>query len=232
MLARALVLVIIAAGLGSRQAAAQSPADASRPVVVELFTSEGCSSCPPADRLLTELARRPGVLALGFHVTYWNSLGWRDPWSLDAATSRQQDYAAILHAEDIYTPQLVVDGRQALVGSDAQGADGAIRRARPAQAVALTLASDPGGIAITTGAGAGEGALLLIGYDPAHITAIGRGENAGRTLAEADIVRSVTPAAAWRGTASRVLLPRPAGERLAAILQAPDGRILAVATLD
>jgi hypothetical protein len=230
MLARALVIAAVAACLGAWHAAAQSPQAASRPVVVELFTSEGCSSCPPADRLLTELARRPDVLALGFHVTYWNSLGWRDPWSLDAATSRQQLYAEILHQEDLYTPQLVVDGRQALVGSDAGGADRAISRARPAQAVALALASDPGGIAITAGAGAGEGKILLIGYDGAHVTAIGRGENAGRTLAEANIVRSVTLAAAWHGAASRVLLPRPAGERLAAILQAPDGHILAVAT--
>jgi hypothetical protein len=230
MLARALVIAAVAAGLGPWHAAAQSPQAGSRPVVVELFTSEGCSSCPPADRLLTELARRPDVLALGFHVTYWNSLGWRDPWSLDAATSRQQLYAEVLHQADLYTPQLVVDGRQALVGSDAQGAEVAIRRARPAQAVALALTSDPGGIAVTAGVGAGEGRILLFGYDPAHVTAIGRGENAGRTLAEANIVRSVTLAATWRGVASRVLLPRPAGERLAAILQAPDGRILAVAT--
>jgi hypothetical protein len=226
MSARLVLFAILAAAacLAGRPAAAQS-----RPVVLELFTSEGCSSCPPADRMLARLAHQPGVLALGFHVTYWNSLGWRDPWSLAAADARQRHYARYFEG-GLFTPELVVDGRQALVGSDASGTARAMRRALPVQAVALTLAADAAGITLAAGAGAGEGSILLIGYDPAHTTAIGRGENAGRTLEEANIVRSVTVAAAWHGAALRVLLPRPEGARLAAILQTPDGHILAVAS--
>ncbi len=226
-----LLATVIAAlpGLPAITRFAMAQPVASRPVVLELFTSEGCSSCPPADRLLAQLAHRPGVLVLGFHVTYWNSLGWRDPWSLAAADTRQRHYARYFEG-GLFTPELVVDGRQALVGSDATGAARAMRRARPVQAVTLALAEDAAGVAIVAGAGAGEGSILLLGYDPAHTTAIGRGENAGRTLEEANIVRSVMLAAAWQGAAVRVLVPRPKGARLAAILQAPDGRILAVAT--
>ncbi len=225
----ALTLAILARGAFAGPAAAPS-----RPVVLELFTSEGCSSCPPADRLLARLAPGADVLALGLHVTYWNQGGWRDPWSLVAADARQRGYARHF-AGGLFTPELVVDGRQALVGSDARGARRAIRDARPIQRVALALHATPGGVEIRVGAGSagapgGEARLFLFGYDPHHSTAIGRGENAGRTLREADIVRSVTLAAGWQGAAERVLLARPAGARLAAILQTPGGQILAVAT--
>ncbi len=111
-----------------------------RLVVVELFTSQGCSSCPPADAFLKDLARtRPDVLALGFHVTYWNGLGWRDPYSLDEATQRQRRYASLLSLDSVYTPQMVVDGRRDVVGSDRSAAAAAIREA---------VASGPAGPAL------------------------------------------------------------------------------------
>src|SRR2546430_9680821 len=89
-----------------------------RPIVVELFTSEGCSSCPPADALLAELAGRPDVLALSFHVDYWDRLGWKDPFSSPDATRRQHGYAEPFGISTGYTPQMVVDGRWQAVGSD------------------------------------------------------------------------------------------------------------------
>src|ERR1700736_1842766 len=89
-----------------------------RPIVVELFTSQGCSSCPPADALLAELAQRPDVIALGFHIDYWDDLGWKDPLSSPAATARQRDYARQFGRRQVYTPQLVVDGAEEAVGSD------------------------------------------------------------------------------------------------------------------
>ena len=89
-----------------------------RPIVVELFTSEGCSSCPPADKLLAELANRPDILALSFHVDYWDRLGWKDPYSSHQATERQNRYATLLDLASVYTPQIVVDGKWQAVGSD------------------------------------------------------------------------------------------------------------------
>src|SRR6516164_7919120 len=101
-----------------------------RPIVVELFTSEGCSSCPPADKLLAELANRPDVLALSFHVDYWDRLGWKDPYSSREATKRQNRYATLLDLATVYTPQIVVDGKWQAVGSDRPDVEHAIELAR------------------------------------------------------------------------------------------------------
>src|SRR5271169_3162894 len=101
-----------------------------RPIVVELFTSEGCSSCPPADALLAELAGRPDVLALSFHVDYWDRLGWKDPFSSPDATRRQHGYADLLGLATVYTPQMIVDGRWQAVGSDRSEVERALGSAR------------------------------------------------------------------------------------------------------
>ena len=150
---------------------------AERPVVVELFTSEGCSSCPPADAFLTELAHgRRNVLPLAFHVTYWNSLGWRDPFSLEAATSRQSTYGARF-GDGSYTPEMVVDGTKSLVGSERGTAEAAISAAksRARTAAAITLSRNGSRVDIALGEGSGSGRILLVGFDPEHRTAVGRG---------------------------------------------------------
>src|SRR5262249_25514989 len=122
-----------------------APASAgARPVVVELFTSEGCSSCPPADALLAELAASPDLLALSLHVDYWDRLGWKDPFSSAAATRRQDRYARLLGLAAVYTPQIVVDGHWQTVGSDRDAVTPAVARARQAAAAGPgTLAPDP-----------------------------------------------------------------------------------------
>jgi len=233
-------LALLAAILLAPLAAAAQPPH--RPVVVELFTSQGCSSCPPADAFLADLARsRADVLPLGFHVTYWNGLGWRDPFSLDAATARQRHYAALFSADGIYTPQMVIDGRRDVVGSDRATALAAIRAAAgnaPA-GPELRLSQQGGSVildagtldsgTLDAGAGRGRATLWLIGYDHEHRTAIGRGENSGRTLLEANIVRGIVEAGVWTGGPLHVSLPPPQGERVVAILQADDGSILAAA---
>jgi hypothetical protein len=207
-----------------------------RPTVVELFTSEGCSSCPPADALLAELAGRPDVLALSFHVDYWDRLGWKDPFSSPDATRRQRGYAELLGLATVYTPQIVVDGRWQAVGSDRSEVDGALGSARRSRdEVPVALAVDHGRAQITLGPG-GDGVaatLLLIGFDRRHVSAVTRGENDGRTLAHVDVVRSIEKIAPFDGRAQAFEVPiRPPCDRVAAILQSLDGRVLGVAVGD
>src|SRR6266478_8970543 len=128
--------------------------EAAPPVVVELFTSQGCSSCPPADAYLGDLARREDILALGFHVDYWNYIGWADPYSLKLATRRQQDYAGTMRLASVFTPQMVVNGTGQGVGSDREAIGLLIRAAmaHPAPHPSLTMARNAdGGLAIHVG---------------------------------------------------------------------------------
>ena len=206
---------------------------AERPVVVELFTSQGCSSCPPANAYLNELSRgRRDVLALAFHVTYWDRLGWKDPFSMPAATDRQGVYGRRF-GDGSYTPEIVVDGVAGMVGSDRRAVGPAIENAkrdgRTAAAVNLTRSGEQ--VAIEVGAGSGSARILLIGFDHEHTTAIGRGENSGRTLTEANVVRSIRSVAQWSGTALRLNERFPEGQDVAVVLEAPDGRIIGAARL-
>jgi hypothetical protein len=210
-------------------------AAAGNPLVLELFTSQGCSSCPPADRYLGELKReRPDILVLDFHIDYWDGLGWKDPFSLPAATARQQAYDRILGSE-VYTPQLVIGGSRQAVGSDQDAVSAAIaaafedRAALPA--VPLTLSAQGPSVTVDVAAGSGSAELWLVGYDDRHTTAIGRGENGGLTETEVDIVRSIRPVAVWSGEALHLKVARPLGQRVSVLLQQPDGRIRAAAAL-
>jgi len=207
-----------------------------RPIVVELFTSEGCSSCPPADALLAELASRPDVLALSFHVDYWDRLGWKDPYSSREATARQNRYATLLDLATVYTPQIVVDGKWQAVGSDRADVEHALDRARRSlKEIPVTLALDQGHAQITLGPG-GDGvsaSVLLIGFYRRHVSAVKRGENSGRTLAHVDVVRGFEQIARFAGNAGEIEAPiRWNCDRVAAVLQAADGRVLGVALRD
>jgi hypothetical protein len=206
---------------------------AERPVVVELFTSQGCSSCPPADAYLRELTKdRRDVLALAFHVTYWDRLGWKDPFSLPAATQRQDVYGRRF-GDGSYTPEIVVDGAASMVGSDRRDVGSAIenakRNGRTAAAVSVSKSGEQ--VSIQVGAGNGSGKILLIGFDREHTTAVGRGENSGRTLTEANVVRSIRSVGQWSGAALRVNEPFPEGQDVAVVLEGPDGQIIGAARL-
>jgi len=209
---------------------------AERPTLLELFTSEGCSSCPPADELLAELAGRRDVLALSFHVDYWDRLGWKDPFSSPDATRRQHVYADLLGLATVYTPQTVVDGRWQAVGSDRSEVEQALGSSRHNRDdVSIALAVDHGRAQITLGQGGGGVAatLLLIGFDRRHVSAVARGENSGRTLSYVDVVRSIEEVAQFDGRARAVEVPIPSpSDRLAAVLQARDGRVIGVAVRD
>lgn len=217
--------------------AAATPTNAAgRPIVVELFTSEGCSSCPPADALLAELAAQPDVLALSLHIDYWDRLGWKDPYSSAEATERQRRYARLLDLGGVYTPQMVVDGRWQAVGSDRSAVENALAKARGGRApVPMTLALDRGRAQVGLGAGgnAGPAAIWLIGFDRRRVDAIAGGENSGRTLTHVDVVRGFAKIGRFTGSASTIAVPVPwRADRIAAILQASDGRILGAAVAD
>ncbi|WP_343716525.1 DUF1223 domain-containing protein [Inquilinus sp.] len=219
-------------GLLAATALAALPAQATeRPVVVELFTSQGCSSCPPADALLSTLADRPDVLALAFHVDYWNRLGWTDPFSGPWATARQTAYAAQLGSDQVYTPQAVIDGRGDVVGSDREALDSAIATARTDPSVPVQLTASGTGLQVAVDPAAPADAVLwLVGFDDRHDTPVRRGENAGKTLVDRNVVRSLTRLDGWIPGGS-VAAARPEGDRTAVLLQAADGHILGAARL-
>lgn len=241
------IAALLAASLGATAAPARS--DARVPVLVELFTSEGCSSCPPADSVLERFDRMQPVagadiIVLSEHVDYWNSLGWTDPFSSEQFTARQYQYANKINPKDgAYTPQMVIDGRAELVGSDSEAARAAIERAVTAKKYPLEIAdASREGDRITLRVQAAPtldgSAVLYVALAESHAsTHVLRGENAGRTLSHVAAVRSLTligklsPASA----ASRdVTLPLPAGAganglRVVAFIQdANTGAVLSV----
>lgn len=209
-----------------------APTAEARPVVVELFTSQGCSSCPPAEALLESYAGRADLLPLGFHVTYWDDIGWKDTFSFEGATDRQATYARRLGGGS-FTPQLVIDGQQSVVGSRSGEAAAAIAtaKAQSASAAEVKLTRRQGRVVVSVGEGRGAARVLLVGFDRAHQTVIARGENAGRTVAQANVVRSLREIGRWEGQPVELTVSTPAGVDLAVILQQADGRILGAARL-
>jgi hypothetical protein len=197
-------------------APAGTPVTAAAPVVLELFTSQGCSSCPPADALLGQLAGQTGIIALAWHVDYWNGLGWHDPFSSRLATQRQQRYAAQLR-DEVYTPALVVNGARMVVGSDGAAVRAAIG-ATGGLAVPVMLRRDGAAVSAAIGAAGQNVTALLATYDPQLATAVGAGENGGRRLIEYRVVRDVIPLGGWDGAPRRIALPAIAAGRGAVLL--------------
>ncbi len=204
------------------------------PTVVELFTSQSCYSCPPAEAFLGELAGRDGILALEFHVDYWNSLiygaagKWADPFSSPAYTERQRVYAQTIPRGRVYTPQMVIDGRMEAVGSRRGAVDAAILAARKAPRAGVRLAATPaGGLEIAVDAGAeGQGVVWLVRFLNQRSTKILRGENKGKTLTNHHIVTELRRIGAWSGAPLTLELPElrlAAGEGCAVLVQA-DGQ--------
>jgi hypothetical protein len=221
---------LICALLGALGLVSASASADTRPVVVELFTSQSCSSCPPADALLGELARRGDVVALGFHISYWDGVGWKDPFSSRSSTDRQRAYARLFGLGQVYTPQMVVDGDREMVGSDRDQVLAAVRDARPETIAPVTFAADRRSVAI--GAGDGRGNVLLVQFAQKRTTRVAGGENARRTLQDANGVELLTALGSWNGSALSFAIEPPAdGEGLAVLVQAPDGRMLGAAAL-
>ena len=176
-----------------------------RPAIVELYTSEGCSSCPPAEALIEQLARQPGVLPLAFHVDYWDQLGWRDRFSMKEATQRQSDLARALGLGTIGTPQIVVDGRNAVWGVDADNLSRALKA--PRTEVPLSLERTEHELIVRTPPHDETYDVYVVGYLPQAITRIGRGENAGRTITEVNVVRYIRKIGQSSGAAGEWKFP-------------------------
>jgi hypothetical protein len=191
-------------------------ADVTHPAVVELYQSQGCSSCPPADAVLNSIADRPDVLALSFAVTYWDDLGWKDTFAAPEFTRRQWDYAHAGGRENVATPQVIVNGRGVLTGNRRADVDAAIAHFdRGISGSLLTVMPK----VVSVGAGHGAATIWLVRYDPRTINVpIRAGENGGRTIPHRNIVRQLTKLGTWNGRPARFSIPASTGTLRSAVL--------------
>ena len=236
MKALSLLVAMLVGGCSASSATApitqeSGVASAVHPAVIELYQSQGCSSCPPALAVLDKLAKRPDILALNFAVTYWDQLGWKDQFAQPAFTARQWDYAHAQRRGNVQTPQLIVNGRSAVLGSRENDVLAAIA----ANARGVEPAIGITGSQLTIGAGKPARATVwLVDYDPRRIAVpIRAGENGGRTLVHTDIVKRLEAVGSWSGKALSVSLPgKTAGLSRAVLIQnGKGGPILAARRL-
>jgi hypothetical protein len=201
-------------------------AGAQPPAVVELYTSQSCSSCPPADRWLTTLKDQPGVIALGFHVNYWNHLGWADPFATPQTTERQRQIKEAIRGKYVYTPQVVLNGADHRGWRDQRAND--LPALPVADAPSLRLVRE--GQRVTAQIGAGKGSTSLGGYwavlQDDQRSAVTRGENAGETLRNDHVVRLYQPVAPWSANQPKqqtLSLTATAGQRVVFVVTQADG---------
>jgi hypothetical protein len=214
-------LAMILLSLASLPARADGPA---HPVVLELFTSQGCSSCPPADKILAGLADRPNVLALSWHITYWNNLGWADPLSFEGSTSRQNGYATAMGANQVYTPQMIVQGGKDVAGSDAPGIDSAIADSGTNGLwIPVSVTRDGKKLHIRAEATTTLNTeLLLIGYLGHSQNKVPSGENAGTMAEHRNSVVSIQPLGNWDGAPLDLSADVPQGDGYAVLVQSTN----------
>jgi hypothetical protein len=222
--------------LAGAAALAAGPALAD-PVLVELFTSQGCSSCPPADQFLGELAQRKDIIALAYHVDYWDYIGWQDKFARPENTARQKDYRDALGLHTIYTPQMVVDGRYDVVGSQRSEVESSIKSAARQQKLPIAITENGGKLRITAPPmeidQAQPASLWLVTYSRRNETEVSSGENEGSTLVEYNIVSDLRRLGGWTGNAIDMQLDLETADKnmgCAVILQVDgNGPILGVA---
>ena len=203
-------------------------------IVVELFTSQGCSSCPPADAFLHELAKRSDVVALSLHVDYWDYIGWKDVFADPKYTQRQQGYAKAGKRRSVYTPQMIIQGQDHVLGNHSMDVNDLIKSyQKRAQKVVLQASRKGGQVTITASGGQGAGPMLvqLVRYEPSATVDIRRGENAGRKIAYANVVREWKVVGEWDGKKPLSLKVRTTGDLPVAVIVQHKGfgPIMAVA---
>lgn len=237
-----LKVLALAAVASASLFAAPAQAEQHRLTVVELFTSQGCSSCPPADAFLGDLSARRDVLTLSFHVDYWDYIGWKDPFASPRHTQRQRDYARQFDLRYVYTPQMVIQGADQAVGSDRGAVLEKVASPRNKGRVKVSIRPDrkKGDVLIGIGGGVidGEADVVLVIYDKQHVTSVKRGENSGRTITNSNVVRSMRTIATWTGEAMTIPatlgdLAADGGDACAVLLQSKKTRrILGAARMD
>ncbi len=236
--------ILVVAGFLLANASTQAAGDSSpkNTSVIELFTSQGCSSCPEADELLNRLARRPEVIALSFPVSYWDYLGWKDTLARPENTERQRNYAKILGDGEVYTPQAIVNGMQNCLGNSLADIESAVKATVPLvgkEAVTLSARHDGDKLIIDAG-GAPEGSrhkkgkVWVATVQHSLTVRITRGENAGNALTYTNVVRELTEAGNWLGAPTSYALPTRSlshdGDMLVVFLQTEEfGPIVAAA---
>jgi hypothetical protein len=191
------------------------PALAEPRAVVELFTSQGCSSCPPADRVIGELAKDPSVIALSMPIDYWDYLGWKDTLADARFSARQKAYSLMRGDRDVYTPQVVVNGAAHVIGSDRAGIEsaiGATRKTDGVMSVPVSMGISGKQITVTVaasnkGPAAVHGEIWICSISKAVPISIGRGENRGRDLTYYNVVRNVLKVGDWNGSAGSWTVP-------------------------
>ncbi|WP_246657531.1 DUF1223 domain-containing protein [Cohaesibacter sp. CAU 1516] len=208
-----LVPAAVALGVGLASAVPGVAATGDSPIVVELFTSQGCSSCPPADKLLGELSANPNVIALTQAVDYWDYLGWKDENARKAHTVRQQNYARVRGDRRIYTPQMVINGRTHVVGSRRGEVERGLARGAKALSVNIKTETSRDALKISV-AGSNSvdkrvrnSTLYLVPFKKSVSVAIKRGENRGRTVTYHNVVSGMRPIGMWHGDSIAVELP-------------------------
>ena len=191
------------------------PAHAEPRAVVELFTSQGCSSCPPADQIIGELAKDPSVIALSLPIDYWDYLGWKDTLADSRFTARQKAYSNMRGEREVYTPQVVVNGSAHVIGSDRARIESAIEETKKADAVmsvpiSMTLAGKQINISVAAsgkGAAMAHGEVWICSISKAVPIAIGRGENRGREITYHNVVRNLLKVGDWNGASDSWTVP-------------------------
>jgi len=230
--------VVALAAVGFSHSFAQEDAAGAGPVVVELFTSQACSSCTKAVAYFSELAARDDIIAIGWHVDYWNEREtargrWRDPYSDPACTERQRQYNKNLRARSsVYTPQIVINGDGEAIGSDREDVGALITQARAGQKLAdISVRRDGAELVFDIGATPAGGEAFLVMLKPTVSTEVHQGENAGLTIQESNVATELTPLGAIASDGGRLTLRAPtAGDHCAVIVQEPgQGRIVAAA---
>jgi hypothetical protein len=225
-------MMVFGAVLVTLGASAPVSAEGTGPVVVELFTSQGCSSCPPANANLIELSKRHDVLALSFAVTYWDRLGWKDIFGREEYTARQYAYEPGLGERGPFTPQMVINGKASLVGNRLGEVEAGIDAAEPLDGPTVTLTG--GKLEIAAAPASGPADVWLVRYDPNVVeVTVQRGENTGRTLPHTHVVHDLENLGQWNGKAlSLTVAQADVGLSTAVLVQLPNGGAILSAVTD